>query len=87
MKQWEKYDGDIFDTETEAREDAWTDMTWEVWEEELSPLISYHKLFDYARQKEDFFLKFENEFCEAENNYFEEHYSEIDTPDEEEEEE
>lgn len=87
MARYENYIGDVFETEDDARDDAYSKITWDDYEDYFSNNISYHKLFEFARAHEDFFTKFENEFCEADEKYFQDNYSIIDEEDENEEEE
>lgn len=76
MKIWT--DGcNTFETEEEAREDIYENMTWKDYEEYFHDNVSFHDFFERVRKNVDpekFFLEFETEFCDAENKYFNENY-------------
>lgn len=76
---------EIFEEE-EARENVWMEMTWDDYEEYFKSKMNFHDFFTRVRESiPDFYEKFENEFCDAENEYFEARYKEVEVPDEEEE--
>lgn len=74
MKIWT--DGYInFETEEEARENAFEVMTWDDLEEYFQNNVSFHDFFTKVHENmPNFFELFENEWCEAENNYFNDNY-------------
>lgn len=74
MKIWT--DGcETFETEDEAREDAYENITWDDIEEHFQNNVNFHDFFTKVRKNMiNFFEVFENEWCEAESNYFDDHY-------------
>lgn len=76
MKIWT--DGcNTFETEEEARENIYENMTWVDYEEYFYSNLSFHDFFERVRKiidPEKFFLEFETEFCDAENEYFNNNY-------------
>lgn len=77
MTHWENDWGDEFETEEDARNDATERMDWPNYEDELQYIISFHQLFTWARKQEGFVEHFENEFYEAEDNFFTSNYHEV----------
>ena len=68
---------DTFETEEEAREDAYCNITWDDIETYFEENMGFHEFFTRCHEAiPDFFEKFENEFCDAENDYFERNYHE-----------
>lgn len=64
-----------FETEEEARENALEVMTWDDFEEYISNNMNFHEFFNRVRKNmPNFFEVFENEWCEAENDYFDNNY-------------
>ena len=86
MKQYQNiYTEEIFEDENAAREDVWQDMTWDDYEEYFCDKMDFHEFFTRVRESmPNFFETFENEFCDAENEYFEQNYKEIEVEEEEE---
>lgn len=74
MKIWT--DGcSYFEDEEEAREDSYINITWDDIEEHFQNNVSFHDFFTKVRENmPNFFELFEDEWCEAENNYFNDHY-------------
>ena len=67
--------GEYFETEDDARENVCQEMTWDDYEEYFHKKMDFHKFFTTVREKmPDFFERFEDDFCQAENDYFEENY-------------
>ena len=67
----------IFETEEEARDNVLENMEWNDFEEYFHNNISFHDFFTRVRNivdPERFFIEFKDEFCDAENHYFEENY-------------
>ena len=85
MKIWT--DGcDTFETEDEAREDAYENITWDDLEEHFQNNINFHDFFTKVRENmPNFFEVFEDEWCEAENEYFNDNYWEEEKEEKEEE--
>ena len=72
-----------FETEEEARENCLEEMTWDDIEEYFENNMTFHDFFTRVRESmPDFFEKFENEFCGAEDRYFNQNYYEEDDEDE-----
>lgn len=72
-----------YETEEEAREAMREEMDWNDYMNHLT--ISIDEIFTRLRNAGvDYFGIFENEFYEAENEYFNENYSVIETEDEDE---
>ena len=79
---------DTFETEEEARENIYENMTWEDYEEYFRDNVSFHDFFERVRKIVDpdkFFMEFETEFYDAEIEYFIENYWEEEEEEEEEE--
>lgn len=87
MKKWT--DGcEVFEDEQAARDNAAIEMAWDDVEEYFQENMSFHDFFTRVRENmPDFFDKFENEYFEAENKFFEDNYWEEEQDEEEEEEE
>ena len=87
MKIWT--DGyDTFENEDEARDDAYTNIDWDDYEEYFYNHVNFHDFFTRVRKNidpEKFFLEFEMEFCEADEEYFTSHYWEEEQEEEDEE--
>ena len=89
MKQYQNiYTKEIFEDEDAARENVWQDMTWDDYEEYFHDKMDFHEFFTRVRESmPEFYEMFENEFCYAENEYFEQNYKEIEVEEKEDEEE
>jgi hypothetical protein len=85
MRIWENAWGEEFETEEDARDNVSERMEWYDYERLMEKSISWSQLFNWARKQEGFFETFENEFCEAENDFFDENYSIVDNDEEDEE--
>ena len=71
-----------FETEEEARENALEEMTWDDLEEHFQNNVSFHDFFTKVRENmPNFFDLFEDEWYEAENEYFNNNYWEEDNED------
>ena len=89
MKIWT--DGcEVFENEDAARDNACAEMEWDDYEEYFRNHVNFHNFFTKVREamtrgnSDDFFITFENEMCDAMNNYFDTHYWEEDEEEEEE---
>jgi hypothetical protein len=78
MAMWQNEWGDTFETEEEARDNVIEQMDWDDFKEYMQYSINWNDLFEWARKQEGFFEEFENQFCDAENEFFEQYYSMID---------
>jgi len=76
MAQWESAWGDIFETETDARENVIERMDWTDYKTELQYSISFFELLDWAREHDGFYDRFADEIQDAENEFFRSNYSE-----------
>ena len=87
MKQYQNiFTEEIFEDEDTARENVWQEMTWDDYEEYFHSKMNFHDFFTRVRESiPDFYEKFESEFCDAENEYFEQNYKEIEVENEDEE--
>lgn len=68
---------ETFETEDEARENVLEHMEWSDYEESFYDNIDFHDFFTRIRKivdPEKFFIEFEDEFGEAENEYFDRNY-------------
>ena len=75
--------GNEYETEEEARDEMYEEMDFDDYMEYLD--LSVSKIFQKLRDAGvDYFGIFEDEFCEAENRYFDWNYSTIETEDEDE---
>lgn len=90
MKIWT--DGcETFENEDDARDNACAEMTWDDYEEYFRDNVNFHDFFTRVREamtkdnSDEFFITFENEFCNAMNNYFNNNYWEEEEEEEEEE--
>ena len=83
MAHWENDWGEEFETEKDAREDVVEKMDWDAYEQEMQYSISWHDLFKWAREQPGFFDHFEIDFYNAENEFFNANYHEVDEEDEE----
>jgi len=74
MKIWT--DGcDTFETEDEARENASENITWDDVEEYFQNSVNFHDFFTKVHENmPNFFEVFVDEWCEAENEYFDNNY-------------
>jgi hypothetical protein len=71
-----------FETEEEARENALESITWDDLEEHFQNNVSFHDFFTKVRENmPNFFDLFEDEWYEAENEYFNNNYWEEDNED------
>ena len=70
----DRYNGDFFETEDDAREAALEEMSWDDYEEKFKTSIGFSALFTWARTQPGFFEYFENEIYEAESDYFDENF-------------
>lgn len=82
MAHWENDWGEEFETEEDAREDVVEKMDWSAYEDELQYTISWHTLFEWARQQDGFFERFETNFYDAENEFFKANYHEVEDDEE-----
>ena len=73
--------GDEFETEEDARDDAREHMEWDDYKEEMQYLITWDKLWEFAKTHPSFTDQFEDELLTAEDNFFDENYHEIDEDD------
>lgn len=73
------YTEEIFEDETDARDNVTEKLTWDDIEDYFYDNMSFHDLFTRVREAmpDTFFETFENEFCDAENDYFERNYKKI----------
>jgi len=85
MRIWENAWGEEFETEEDARDNVSERMDWYDYERFMERSITWNQLFNWARKQEGFYEAFENEFCEAENDFFDENYSIVDNDEEDEE--
>jgi len=90
MKIWT--DGyNTFEDEDAARDNACAEMTWDDYEEYFRNNVNFHDFFTRVRERmqnsDEFFFLFENEFCDAMNEYFNNNYWEEEGEEEDEEEE
>lgn len=75
MKEIWTNSAEEFETEEDARDNAWTEITWDDIEEYFSENVNFHDFFTKVREKmPDFFETFENEYCDAVNAYFNDNY-------------
>ena len=67
---------ETFEDQDEAYERACEDITWDDIESYFLNNISFHDFFNRVRQnmRDTFFETFENELCDAENDYFNQNY-------------
>lgn len=73
--------GNEYETEEEAHEELYKQMNFTDYIDHLN--LSMREVFDKLRQAGvDYFGIFEDEFCEAENEFFDENYYTIETDDE-----
>ena len=75
MKEIWTNSAEEFETEEDARDNAWTEITWDDIEEYFSENVNFHDFFTKVREKmPDFFDTFEDEYCDAVNAYFNDNY-------------
>ena len=77
MARWKNDWGEEFETEEDARDNVIERMDWSDYEQEMQYSISWTDLFRWARQQDGFFEHFETDFSNAENEFFEANYHEI----------
>lgn len=83
MTQWTN-GFNTFETEEEAREDAYEEITWDDIENYFEENISFHDFFTRVRESmPDFFDKFEDDILNAEDEYFSRNYYEEETDEDE----
>ena len=65
-----------FEDRDAAFEDACCEMTWDDVEDYFANNMTFHEFFTRVKDKMggEFFELFENEWCDAENEYFNENY-------------
>ncbi len=73
------YTEEIFEDETDARDSVMEELTWDDIEDYFRDNVNFHDFFTRVREAmpDTFFEIFENEFCDAENDYFEQNYKKI----------
>lgn len=76
-------DGASFETEEEAREHAWETMDEFDLCMYLSHFLGYQDLLNWCLKQDKFFETFEDEFCQAEEEYFSDNYWEENEDEEE----
>ena len=74
---WENEWGDEFETEEEAREDSYARMNRTDLNEELGMVLSFSDLLDWCWNQPNFVDEFWEAIEEAERNYFESNYYEV----------
>lgn len=75
---------DCFETEDDARDNAYSEMTWDDIENYFNDHMDFHEFFTRVREKmPNFFETFEIESYEAENEYFNNNYWEEEQEDNE----
>lgn len=85
MAHYENLYGDIYETEEDVWDEIHNSMSWDDYAEKLEKSIGFDKLFDWAKSQDGFFEQFENEFYDAEYDYFKENYKLIEDDKEKEE--
>ena len=65
---------EMFEDEMDARDNVCSEMTWDDIENYFQRTMDFHEFFTRVRAMPNFFENFENEFCNAENDYFEQNY-------------
>ena len=79
---WENEWGDEFETEEEAREDSYERMDHTDLNEELGMVLSYNDLLNWCWKQPNFIDEFWEAIEEAERNYFENNYYEVEDEEE-----
>ena len=78
MKRWTN-GFDTFETEEEAWDNCREKITWDNIEHYFEENMTFHEFFTRCRDAiPDFFDAFEDEYCNAENDYFSRNYEEYD---------
>lgn len=84
MSHWKNDFGCTYEDEEEARESAFEFMDGADYAENLSASIPYDELLSWAMKQDNFWVDFEEQVREAEDNFFTDHYREIEEDEEEE---
>ena len=82
MRHWENDWGDEFETREDAFEDARTRMNRVDLDEEMGMVLSFSDLLDWCWQQPNFIDDFYDAIEEAEQNYFENNYYEVEDDEE-----
>ena len=69
--------GDIFENYDEAREDMYNTLTTRELAEKFFELISPEELLSWGLRDSNFWARWENDICDAEENWFDENYIEV----------
>lgn len=74
---WKNDWGEEFDTEEDARENVWKHMGRDHYEDRLEYIINHSKLLSWAMDQDAFYEAFQKEINEAEEEFFDDYYHEI----------
>ncbi len=77
MNHWENDFGEEFETEEEAREDAFEKMEQADLIEGLEISIGFTTLLEWAMKQPNFWDDFNDAICEAEDIFFRDNYYEV----------
>ena len=75
--------GEEFENREEAMENVQERMTWECYTDFFEMNCPFQKLFEFARKCDNFFETFEDEFCQAEEQFYKDFYHEEEEEEEE----
>ena len=77
MKKYERDDGTIFDSYDEAWEDAMQEMDIPEFYERFENRVGYWELLSWATQQPHFYDEFSDAVSDAEQDYFDDFYHEV----------
>ena len=77
MSHWENEFGDVFESREDAYEDSWNKMEDFELANALEYIIGFRALLEWAMQQDGFYEYFSEQIDEAENEFFSEHYYEV----------
>ena len=80
---WVCEDGDRFDTQEEAYEDALKKMDWDDLADFFRNYVGFTEFLKWASEQDNFWAKYEDDMYRAEEDYFTENYWEEEVEDEE----